>query len=73
MPEKAGPVKLDEVDQKTFDVRAILILISHNHQTTVAERLQILFSVVLSLELQTEDFDDVVDFSVFHQLLKRFR
>lgn len=35
--EKAGPEVVNEVNQETLDVGAVLILISHDHQATVAQ------------------------------------
>ena len=35
--EEAGEEVLEEVDQEAFDVRAVVILISHNHNAAVAE------------------------------------
>lgn len=57
-----------EVDEKALDVRAVLILICHDHQFAVSQVLQGVWVVVLLLELQTHDFDDVVDFSIVHDL-----
>jgi hypothetical protein len=33
------PVGVNEVDEKTFDVRSVLILISHDHELSIAKRL----------------------------------
>ena len=38
--EERGPEVVDEVDEKPLDVRAVLILIGHDHQLAVAQRLQ---------------------------------
>ena len=35
--EEVGPVVVDKVDDKSFDVRAVLVLISHDHQPAVAK------------------------------------
>ena len=35
--EEVGPVVVDKVDDKPFDVRAVLVLISHDHQPAVAK------------------------------------
>lgn len=43
-------------------------LISHDHDLAVAQRPQRLGVVVALLVLQADNFDDVVDLSVFHDL-----
>ena len=35
--EEVGPVVVDEVDDKSFDVRAVLVLVSHDHQPAIAK------------------------------------
>ena len=34
--EKVRPVVMDEVDDEAFDVRSVLILISHDHDAAIA-------------------------------------
>ena len=34
--EQSRPVVVDEVDEETFDVRAVLILICHDHDLAVS-------------------------------------
>ena len=41
VPEEVGPVVVDKVDDESLDVRAILVLVSHDHQPAVAQRLQL--------------------------------
>ena len=48
--KKIGPEVVNEVNNKTLDVRAILILIGHDHKLAVAERLK---RVILLAILQT--------------------
>lgn len=50
--QQIGPEVVDEVDDEAFDVRAILILISHDHELAVAERLDgvVLFAVLQTLK-----------------------
>ncbi len=35
--EQVGPVMVDEVDEETFDVGPILVLICHDHQPSVPQ------------------------------------
>lgn len=37
---------MEEVDEQSFDVRTVLILIRHDHQLAVAQRLQIIYTFV---------------------------
>lgn len=41
VPEEVGPVVVDKVDDQSLDVRAVLVLVSHDHQPAVAQRLQL--------------------------------
>ncbi len=40
--DERGPEVMEEVDEQTLDVRAIVILIGHDHDLAVAERLHLL-------------------------------
>jgi len=59
---------MDEVDEKSFDVRSILVLISHYHDTAVAQLPHRLGTCVFLLVLQTDDLDNVVDLRILHYL-----
>ena len=41
VPEEVGPVVVDKVDDESLDVRTVLVLVSHDHQPAVAQRLQL--------------------------------
>ena len=45
-----------------------LILIGHDHDATVAQSLEVICALVLLLVLQAHDFNQLVDFFVFHDL-----
>ena len=47
---------VNEVDDETLDVRAVLVLISHDHQFPVTETLQVIHALVLLLILQSNNF-----------------
>ena len=67
--QQRRPVVMEKVDEQTFDVRSVLILIGHDHQSTVAQGFQVGFVLVLFLVLQSENLDQIVDFCVFQDLL----
>ena len=48
-PQKLRPVVVDKVDQKALDVRAVLILIGHDHYFAVPEGLEVFHRRVLLL------------------------
>ena len=50
-------------------MRSILILICHDHQFAVTQRLQIRVVFVFLLVLDAEDLDEIIDFGVLHDLL----
>jgi len=56
---------MDKVDQQALDVRAIVVLIGHDHEMTVSELLGV---VVRNAVLQAEDLLDGVDLLVLAQL-----
>ena len=62
---------MEEVDEESLDVRAVLVLIRHNHDTTVPQRLERLGRRVLLLVAQTNDLDHVVYLGVLHDLHKK--
>ena len=47
--EEIGPEVMDEVDDETLDVRAVLVLVSHDHQVAVSQTLD---RIVLLAKLQ---------------------
>ena len=59
---------MDEVDEQALDVRAILVLIGHDHQPAVSQRPQLFEALVRLLEVQAHDLYYVVDFSVVQNL-----
>ena len=63
-----GPVVVDEVDDKSLDVGAVLILICHDHQVTIPQCLQLCHVLVLFGILQSEDLHKIFDLFVVHDL-----
>ena len=55
---------VDKVDDKAFDVGAVLVLVGHDHEVSVAEGLQCSFISVLLAELQPKDLYKVNDFLI---------
>ena len=70
--QKWWPVVVQEVDEQAFDVRTVLILICHDHQATIAQRLEILYGLALFVVLQTKDLDQAVDLSILHFFVGSF-
>ena len=58
---------MNEVDDKALDMAAIMILISHNHQVWIPQRLDILFRVG-SIELETHDLHQIYYLFILHNL-----
>lgn len=65
-----GPVVMNEVDEKTFDVRSVVILICHDHHFAVTQRLQIIFAQILLTILQAHNLHYAVYLGVVHNLIK---
>ena len=68
MLKKVRPVVVDKVDDKPFDVGAILVLVSHYHQSSVPQgvhlrRLHVLFPI-----LKAKDLHNVFDLIISHDL-----
>ena len=59
--EQTWELNLQEVDEQSLDVRAVMILISHDHEMSVTQSLGV---CVVLLVLQTHEFLDVLDFGV---------
>ena len=66
--QKVGPVVVDEVDEETFNVRPVLILICHDHHFPIPQSLHCFYSLVLLFVPQTKNLDQVVDFGILHNL-----
>mmetsp|Transcript_76974 Transcript_76974/g.135672 ORF Transcript_76974/g.135672 Transcript_76974/m.135672 type:complete len:209 (-) Transcript_76974:846-1472(-) len=64
---KGWPPVLHQIDQKTFDVRAVMILICHQHDGAIPQPTS---GVVLSLDVKAHDFQQVLDLSVAGNLLE---
>ena len=63
------PVMADEVDDQALDVRAVLVLISHDHQVTVAQRAKLRPILVLLAVVEPQDLHQVLDLLVTHDLI----
>ena len=59
---------MDEVDDEALDVRAVVILIGHDHDLAVSEILDIVRVFVLFRVVQPDDFAQVGNFGVVHDL-----
>ena len=64
------PIVMNEVDDESFDVASVLILIAHDHQVTVPQLAQAILSVDLPI-LQPKDLDKVQYLLILHQLNNR--
>ena len=58
---------LNHIDEQALDVRAIVVLICHDHDAAIAQTFD---GVVILLWLKTHDFDDVLNLLVVHCLLE---
>ena len=67
--EEGGPVVVDEVDEEPLDVGAVLVLIGHDHELAVPQRLEVVHRLVLLLVGQSDDFYHLIDLLVLHDLL----
>ena len=54
---------IEVIDNQTLDVRAIMILIRHDHQVTIS---QAIGGSVVDIALEPEDLLNVLNLSVFH-------
>ena len=66
--EQIRPIVMNEVDEKSFDMWSILILISHDHYPSIAQPHHRLRTRVFLLVLQADDLDNVVYLSILHDL-----
>ena len=66
--EQAGEVGMQEVDDQAFDVGPVVVLIRHDHQLPVAQRLGVRVRLAV---LQSQDLLDVADLCVRHDLRGR--
>ncbi len=57
---------IEEVDDETLDVRTIVILIGHDHDTSVSQAVDI---EVLLAVLETENLLDGLDLGILHDLI----
>jgi hypothetical protein len=58
---------MNKVNDETLDVRSVVILIRHDHEVTITQRLDILFGVDGS-EFEPHDLHDIHDFFILHNL-----
>ena len=52
---------MNEVDEESFDMRTIMILISHNHDCAVTQRFGIF---ILFFDLKSNNFDQILQLLV---------
>ena len=55
--QQGGPVGVNEVDEQTFDVRAVLVLIGHDHHLAIAKRAQRVGRLVLVPSFRSSTHD----------------
>ena len=64
--EEFRPKVVNEVDDQTFDMRAIMILICHYHYAAISKRACIF---IWFADLEPDDLDQILDFGVVTYLL----
>jgi len=64
--KETRPEVMNEVDQKTLDVRTIMVLISHDHYTAIS---QIPNIFVLFANLKADNLSQILNLRVFRYLL----
>jgi len=64
--EQRWPEMVDKVDQKALDVRAIVILIRHNHDAAVSQFANVL---IFGAYLNPENFNQILNLWILHYLL----
>lgn len=64
--QQGGVEVVQKVDDKTLDMRTVVILIRHDHEMTISERVR---GGVVMVVLQTQDLLDVLDLLVLHDLV----
>mmetsp|Transcript_113556 Transcript_113556/g.242368 ORF Transcript_113556/g.242368 Transcript_113556/m.242368 type:complete len:261 (-) Transcript_113556:1491-2273(-) len=67
-PGQRWPPCVDEVDEQTLDVRAVMVLVRHDHDRAVTEALEL--GVVLAVEIKAHDLDDILNLRVGHHLMQ---
>lgn len=55
---------MDKVDDESLDVRTVVILIGHDHELAITERFHIFSGFVFLFVLESNDFNESVDFSI---------
>lgn len=64
MLKEIWPETIYEINQKTLDMRTIMVLVSHYHDGAVAKSEQIILIYVLFSILQTHDLDQILHFII---------
>lgn len=64
--EQTWPHMVHKVDQKSFDVGTVMVLIGHDHNPAVSQRLGVLIFLAHS---QSDDLDQILDLWICHNLL----
>ena len=70
--QQRGPEHLEKIDDQSFDMRAIIILIRHDHELSITQRRHIIVHCVESIphrstshKLETQNLHEVVNLLVF--------
>lgn len=58
---------LEKVDYQSLDMRAIVVLIRHDHYAAVAKCQEVIWARVVSLKLQADDLHQILYFLVLQK------
>ena len=59
---------LNKVDYKPFDMRTISILVSHDHDASVSQGLEIIVTSIIFAHLKSNDFHQILYFHIIYDL-----
>lgn len=68
MVKQFWPVVVDEVDDESFDVGAILVLICHDHQVAIPQRLHLCMIDISFVVLKAKNLHQILNFLIAHDL-----
>jgi hypothetical protein len=67
--QELWPKVMKEVDQKPLDMRAIMVLICHNHHASIPESCKLVGIIVFCTHLKADDFHQVLNLCVVNEHL----
>lgn len=62
---------MEEVDQQSFYVTPVVVLISHQHQTSVPQIFSLLRTRIVCMEIKAHDLDEALDLLIIEYHLLR--